>query len=73
MKWLKSRWRSLLGTLCVLVAVLVVGNRLLPGSLAGANTTDWPSKIVGPSCRSVALERHIPTDLAEHTCEAIRE
>jgi hypothetical protein len=58
----------------LLVVVVVAGNWMLtmvPSSDMG-QSDQWPSKVVGPSCQQIARERHIPQDLADHTCEAIK-
>lgn len=80
-KFLNSKWARWVGTACGLLIALLVVIWLMgfwpfnARSTAGVVGWDqiWPSQIVGPSCMQIAAERHIPQDLADHTCEAIRE
>ena len=71
---MKRKGRVTLVLLLIIAGVFIAGDwmlTMLPAS-EGAQSDDWPSKIVGPSCLTIAQERHIPVDLAQHTCEAIK-
>jgi C4-dicarboxylate-specific signal transduction histidine kinase len=73
---MKHKWRVALMTLLFLVVVVLAGDWVLTswlGQAAAADATGWPSKVIGPPCLTIARERHIPQDLANHTCEAIKE
>jgi hypothetical protein len=70
----KRKGRVTLVVLLIIALVIVSGYgviTMVPNSDVG-QSDDWPSKVVGPSCMTIARERHIPPDLAEHTCEAIK-
>ena len=78
-KLFKSKWVRIGGGIVVVVLVLLAIRTLVPGlshtqqPVVVSWDQVWPSQIVGPSCLQIAAERAIPQDLAQHTCDAIRE
>jgi len=78
-RFFKSKWTRIGGGILVVVLVLLIIRILVPGLNRTQPTVlvswdqVWPSQIVGPSCLQIAAERAIPQDLAQHTCDAIRE
>ena len=78
-KFFQSKWARIGGGIVVVVLVLLVIRILVPGlshtqqAVVVSWDQVWPSQIVGPSCMQITAERAIPQDLAQHTCDAIRE
>jgi len=70
----KRKGRVTLAVLLAVVIAVLAGDYMLTMTPAGdtGEIGQWPSKVEGPSCQAIARERHIPADLADHTCEAIR-